>query len=181
MVKSLALSVAILFAASAASFALAADCNEKASAPWRQSGKGIVAEASSRGVRCDKANISLVLRGADGKVLLSFASPADKVMTFVEVKTKAAMKTTLASWLAEAMKQMPTSDKLPDWKEKQDQPSDGEFPFYVEQGVKRPAYLAIRKAKIPMFCFVQGMESLGCAVLGPDGAVKKLGTQSFPG
>jgi hypothetical protein len=181
MIKSLALSVAITLATSAASFVLAADCDEKASAPWTQSGKGIVAEASSQGARCDKAKIGLVLRGADGKVLLTFASTADTVMTFGEVKTKAAMKTTLASWLADGMKQMPTSDKLPDWKEKQDQPSDGEFPFYVDQGVKRPAYLAIRKAKLPMFCFVQGMESLGCAVLGPDGAVTKLGAQSFPG
>lgn len=181
MKRVLALSVTALMATSAAGFALAADCNEKASAPWRQSGKGVIAEASSQGARCDTAKIALVLRGADGKVLLTFASTADKIMNFAGLKSKAEMKTTLASWLAQAMTTMPTSEKLPDWKEKQEQPSDGEFPFTVDEGVKRPAYLAIRKARMPMFCFVQGMESLGCAVLAPNGALKKLGAQSFPG
>lgn len=180
MRNSLALSVAI-FLAAAASPARSADCNAQASAPWRQSGQGVVAEARSLGARCDKAKIELTLRSARGKALMSFASTADAIMTFADVKTKAAMQAKLASWLAEAMRTMPTSAKLPDWKPNQTEPSDGEFPFVVDEGVTRPFYLSMRKAKLPMFCFVQGMESLGCAVMRPNGEATRLGAQTFPG
>lgn len=159
----------------------AADCAAKASAPWTEGGKGIVAEATSSGPRCGAAKLALVLRGAGGEVLFKFDATADSVMPFVQVKSKADMQAALASWVADARTQMPTTAKLPNWKQGQDQPSDGEFPFYPDEGVKRAEYLALRAAKRPMFCFVQGMESLSCLVIGADGKAKTIGAQSFPG
>lgn len=163
------------------SAAQAADCAAKASVAWPEGGKGVVAEATSSGPRCGTAKLGLVLRGAGGEVLFNFDATADAVMPFVQVKSKTEMQAALASWIADARTQMPTTAKLPNWKQGQEQPSDGEFPFYPDDAVKRAEYLALRAAKRPMFCFVQGMESLSCLVIGADGKAKTIGAQSFPG
>jgi hypothetical protein len=157
------------------------DCGAQSSAPWTQAGNAFSAAAAAKGPRCEKAKIALVLHAPGGKALFTYHGTADTILSLNGVKTKAQMKQALAKWIADAMRKMTTSDQLPDWNDQQDQPTAGEFPFFVEDGIKRPAYLAIRKAKRPMFCFVQGMESIGCAVLGTDGAVTKIGAQSFPG
>jgi hypothetical protein len=78
------------------------------------------------------------------------------------------------------MSQTPSSSQSPDWKDKEDLPYEGQFPFIVEAGIGRP-YLAIRKANRPTFCFVQGIESIGYLVLSADGALTKVGVQTFPG
>jgi hypothetical protein len=75
---------------------------------------------------------------------------------------------------------MATTKALPEWKAKDDFPINGEFMFYVEEGIDRAAYDVIRKADLPMYCFVQGMESVACLVL-QDGGLFKVGVQSFPG
>jgi hypothetical protein len=158
----------------------AADCAARASAPWKQAGDSIFVKATASGSRCAKARIVLVLR-REAKALFTYKGRAHSNFEFQEVKTKAQMKAALVKWIADAMTQKPSSSQLPDWKDKEDNPSEGEYPFYIEDGIKRPAYLAIRKADRPMFCFVQGMESVGCLVLGADGALTKVGAQSFPG
>lgn len=56
----------------------------------------------------------------------------------------------------------------------------GEFPFYVEEGLDRAAYEAVRGRDAPMFCYIQGMESAACLAL-EDGRLAKIGVQSFPG
>lgn len=157
------------------------DCAARANAPWTQAGNGYSAQAAANGPRCAKAKIVLMLHAPGGKVLFTYRGTADTILSLSEASTKVQMKKALAKWIFDAMRMMPTSDQLPDWNDKQDQPTAGEFPFHVEEGIKRPDYLAIRKAKRPMFCFVQGMESIGCVVLGTDGAVIKVGAQSFPG
>jgi len=175
----IACAFAVLFAL--ATPARADDCAARVSAPWTQAGKAFSAEATANGPRCAKAKIVLMLHAPSGKVIFTYQGTADTILSFNEVNFRARMKKALAKWIFDAMRIMPGSGQLPDWNDQQDQPSAGEFPFYVEDGVKRPDYLAIRKAKRPMFCFVQGMESIGCAVLGTDGAVTKVGAQSFPG
>jgi hypothetical protein len=39
---------------------------------------------------------------------------------------------------------------------------------------------AARAARLPVFCYVQGMESMAC-VMWKDGGITKLGVQLFPG
>jgi hypothetical protein len=57
----------------------------------------------------------------------------------------------------------------------------GEFPFYPEQGIERDMYEKTRAANLGTFCFVQGMESVGCYVVEPQGPLRKIGAQSLPG
>jgi hypothetical protein len=159
----------------------AADCAAQANAPWRQAGNLIFVKATATGSACAEAKIVLVLQRRGGEALFTYEGSADTNFDFREVKTKAQMKAALVKWIADAMTQTPSSSQLPNWKDKENNPSEGEFPFIVEAGIARPVYLAIRKANRPTFCFVQGVESIGCLVLGADGAVTKVGVQSFPG
>jgi hypothetical protein len=56
----------------------------------------------------------------------------------------------------------------------------GEFYFYPEAGVDRATYESVRAARLPVFSYVQGMESMAVIVLR-NGRMEKLGAQSFPG
>ena len=40
--------------------------------------------------------------------------------------------------------------------------------------------MKLRGARVPMFCYVQGLESMACVALTSDG-ITKVGVQSFPG
>jgi hypothetical protein len=53
-------------------------------------------------------------------------------------------------------------------------------PQLWDEGVDRDSYEQVRVAKVPVFCYVQGMESLACVVL-KDGGMSKIGLQTFPG
>ncbi len=75
---------------------------------------------------------------------------------------------------------MQTSAALPDWPANADGPQSGEFPFYPEAGYDRESYMTLRANDLPLFCYVQGMESMGC-LAAADGEVTKIGVQSFPG
>jgi hypothetical protein len=58
---------------------------------------------------------------------------------------------------------------------------NSEFPFYLEpEWNDRVGYEELRARNAPMYCYVQGMESLACLAL-QDGQLYKIGVQSFPG
>ena len=123
---------------------------------------------------------TLVVRAPDGKVLWAEAAPVEHVMTFVEVKTRKQMTRALGEWLSQSHPFKSTAD-LPEWKKGAEAPASGEFPFYPEAGIDREAYEQIRTEKQPVFCYVQGMESLACLGLSNDGSLSKVGVQLFPG
>lgn len=75
---------------------------------------------------------------------------------------------------------MQTSSALPEWPANADSPQNGEFPFYPAEGVTRDLYNQVRDANVPLYCYVQGMESSNCLALR-DGALESVGVQSFPG
>ncbi len=102
-------------------------------------------------------------------------------MTLAEATTPALMQTALAQWIDPASNTtMQTSSALPEWPANADGPQNGEFPFYVEEGYTRELYNEIRNANLPLYCFVQGMESSRCLALR-NGALESVGVQSFPG
>jgi hypothetical protein len=111
------------------------------------------------------------------------ASPAEQNMLLAGKSTAAELEAALKELVNDAANpQFATTADLPEWKEGAESPSSGEFPFYVQDGIDRENYNRIRAAKAPVFCYVQGMESLSCAYKEPtDGYISRIGTQTFPG
>ncbi len=158
----------------------AAGCDVTASVPWSPARQlTFKAEAFAHGARCDKAVVMLVVRGADGTPLWTDSRVGAFVMPFVEVKTRGDMQSALARWIRQDHPFKSTA-KLPPWPAGADQPASGEFPFLPDEGVDRVTYEAARAARLPVFCYVQGMESMAC-VMWKDGGMTKLGVQLFPG
>lgn len=158
-----------------------ADCNARSRAGWAGSGTGVVAEAASQGQTCANAVVTLVLRDASGKPLWVDARIGAQVMPFAGIADRDAMARALSDWVDQRGSTMARTDKLPDWPQGADAPKAGEFPFYPESDVGRETYMKLRDERLPMFCYVQGMESMACVALAADGQMTKVGVQSFPG
>ena len=137
------------------------------------------AEAFSNGPNCQKAIVVITVRGPDGSAQWVDAMKASDLMTFADVKTTSAMKVALNEWIAQGGP-FKTAADLPPWPPGAEHPVNGEFPFYPEQGVDRDYYEKARALRAPLFCYVQGMESMSCVAL-IEGGMVKLGVQSFPG
>ena len=75
---------------------------------------------------------------------------------------------------------MATTAALPEWPASAEAPQSGEFPFYPDDGVDREAYATLRTQNLPLFCYVQGMESLRCVAFN-QGEIGSVGLQLFPG
>ena len=159
----------------AAAFALAA-CQPPAT---KQASSAPAASASADGPSCDKAAATLTMRGPDGAILLTQAYNADQVMTLKGKKTSAELTAALAEWIDPTKASPNNSKDLPAWPKGQANPP-GEFPFYPETDVTREIYESYRQKAAPVFCYVQGMESLSCLTWDTDRIVT-LGVQTFPG
>lgn len=157
-------------------------CNTRASVSWTQAGKGYVADAFSDGPSCELAVVTLVVRAPDGKPMWTQSSPASHLMVFGGVDNTAKMNSALGEWVNQEKAMMPTGEKLPAWDADQETPTSGEFPFYLEEGVDREFYEKVRRADAPLFCYVQGMESMACVTLDKEtNEMTKVGVQTFPG
>lgn len=159
----------------------AADCSAAAWRAWAPvKGRAYRTEAFSNGGNCATAVVTIAVRGPDGTVLWSDAAPGAHVMTFAGVKTRAEMVKALGDWLTQEH-MFKTSADLPPWGVGDETPKSGEFPFYPEAGVDRETYEQIRAQRLPVFCYVQGMESLACLTVMREGQMEKVGVQLFPG
>lgn len=171
-VASIATGVALI--ETAAPVDAAAACNLGAAKPW----KPFRTEAFSNGPTCELAVVTLVIRGADGKVLWTDSSAAEHLMTFAGIKTPKDMSAALSDWLTQNPNRKSTAN-LPPWKKGAEAPAAGEFPFHPD--VDQETYERIRSEKQALFCYVQGMESEACVAISRDGSVEKVGVQQFPG
>jgi hypothetical protein len=181
---------------SAGAAAVASGCDTAATLNWLSDKGGTYrAEAYANGARCEQSVVTITVRGPDGKLMLSDARAAADVMVFGGVTTKPAMTAALSAWVRQDH-QFKTSANLPPWPQGAEAPQAGEFPFYPEADVDRDTYEKIRAVKAPVFCYVQGMESMACYALSRDetclagynGAqvcavpeMRKIGLQLFPG
>lgn len=176
------LAAACVVAAAFAPGALAAEagaCSARHGETWAAGKQSFKIETMTDGPTCELAIATLVIRAADGVPMWYEVFAAAQVMQLAGQPDAASMKKALAEWTLPNTAQS-NSSTLAAWKKGAEGPDAGEFAFYVEEGVDRDTYEAIRKAKLPMYCFVQGMESLSCLVL-QDGALMKVGVQAFPG
>ncbi len=160
---------------SAPQAALTGACATSAASTW----SGLALAAESGGADCATAAVRITIRdGADTLYTQNYA--ADQVMTLAGAESVEDLQRRLGEWITPAGAAMDSAGDLPAWAEGEDQPMSGEFPFYLEEGVDRAAYEAVRRRDAPLFCYVQGMESLACLVF-ESGALTKVGAQSFPG
>jgi hypothetical protein len=159
----------------------AGNCNATAHQPWRPlSGAEFTVEAVAHGPDCEHAVATLVIRNAQNDVLWAEAAATEDIATLAGARTPAAMESALADWINSSNHTMATSSALPDWPADATGPVSGEFPFYPESAYDRDAYMRLRQSNAPLFCYVQGMESMACLAL-TDGGLDKVGVQSFPG
>ena len=168
-----------------------ADCNATVSKKWnvgRSLPYSIV--ASSVGPDCKRAVALMVVRDGKGEVKYSFSSAAKDIGIFgnlaeAPVANKKIMRVALGEWLdAGLSSNQKRLSKYLEWKAGTDGPAENppaEFPFTVSSDVSRETYEEWRKQNVPVFCFVQGMESMRCIVLTKDGSISEVGIQRFPG
>lgn len=156
-------------------------CDARGVSQWAVTGETFSVEATTTGPDCARAVATLTVRNASGEPLYSEAFVTAQVMTLAPAHDSAAMNTALAEWVAPNTT-LTATGSLPEWAANAQAPG-GEFPFYPDNhpnGYTRESYEAMRAANYPMFCFVQGMESLACFTYS-DGGIEYLGVQTFPG
>jgi hypothetical protein len=178
-----AVSIAVLPANAASPKAKGASrCMAQAAAVWDPPGPArFVVEAFADGPRCQQAVTVLVIRAPTGTVLYDSTHQTAMVLPLSEALTSSALRVALQAWIARGDRSFATTRQLPDWQAGQDGPTAGEFPFYPEDGTTQAQWRALRTSARPVFCYVQGMESLKCLSAGPDGSITPIGVQSFPG
>ncbi len=156
-------------------------CQAVATEAWRPlSGAEFSIEATSAGPDCERAVATLTIRDVQGRALYTQAYATEHVMGLSEARDVDAMQRALSDWISSSNDTIATTSALPDWPAGADGPVSGEFPFYVAAGTAREDYLALRQRNVPVYCYVQGMESQACLALD-NGALVPIGLQTFPG
>lgn len=151
------------------------NCPATARSTWER----LQIDASATGADCATAQATLTISNG-ATTLWSETYPAEHVMVLAGAASTEDMQRMLNEWVNPAGASLDSTGDLPEWPANADSPMSGEFPFYVEEGVQRAAYEGARRRDAPMFCYVQGMESLACLAL-ENGRLTKIGVQSFPG
>ncbi|MDZ4775643.1 MAG: hypothetical protein SGJ23_02540 [Alphaproteobacteria bacterium] len=159
-------------------------CAATATHTWTPKGatSGYTITGAAAGPTCNTGEAVITVRDAAGRVLLSNGGYDVGVMSntvFSTAVSPESLKAAVADWVSSVHEEDATG-QLPEWKAGAAQPTAGEFPFYPEEGMTQAQYAAIRAANKPMFCHVQGGESLACYAVDGD-TLTKVGLQSFPG
>jgi hypothetical protein len=159
-------------------------CAATATHTWTPKGAtaGYTITGAAAGPTCNTGEAVITVRNAAGKVLLSQGGYDVGVMSntvFSMAVSPESLKAAVADWVSSVHADDATG-QLPEWRAGADQPISGEFPFYPEEGMTQAQYAAIRAANKPMFCHVQGGESMACYAVDGD-TLRKVGLQSFPG
>lgn len=159
-------------------------CQAVATDHWRPlSGVEFTVEAFSAGPDCGRAVATIVIRDVQGEVLWAEAYAAAHVMVLAGAQDAPGMQGAMAEWIETDDPPFATTAALPPWANGAEGPSaeNSEFPFYVEpEWNDREGYEQVRAANTPVYCYVQGMESMACLAL-QNGQIYKIGVQSFPG
>jgi hypothetical protein len=159
---------------------MSSGCVVRATHPWEGAGMTYSVEATATGPDCQRAVATLIIRDSSGVPVYADAHLAGDIMMLAPAHDTAAMQTALQEWVTFDNHTMASTSALPDWPANATGPQNGEFPFYPEQAYDRDSYMRVRANGLPLFCYVQGMESQACLALA-DGEFSKVGVQSFPG
>jgi hypothetical protein len=156
-------------------------CDAAADGEWVTStGQRFRVEATTSGPTCRQSAALMIVRDADGDVVWTDALPAAFVAGLNTPTTRTPMTDALREWIGFAARGQTTAD-LPPWLRPEQGPTTTSgFEFEPEPWINREAYLDIRARAAPMFCYVQGLESLAC-LMEREGRLEKIGVQAFPG
>lgn len=158
----------------------AAFCDAEASSEWRGADNRVyTVTASTSGPTCAHSVVLLIVRDASGEVVWTDAMRAAHVMGLSTPTTRTPMASALQEWIGHGARGETTAD-LPPWPRANEPPASMGFEFEPESWINRRTYLEMRARAEPMFCYVQGMESLACLVERWD-RLEKIGVQSFAG
>lgn len=158
-------------------------CDVEASALWATNEAGTyTAVAAASGPLCASAELTLQIEDAGGSVLWTDRHNAQQLFGFGDVATPAQMREALVDWVTQAAGFSRSAD-LPAWPAGAVQPANASgFVFAPIVGLPRPTYERLRAAATPLFCYVQGRESVFCLTLAAgEKRVIPLGAQTFPG
>lgn len=155
-------------------------CDAEASQEWTSSsGLRFSVTASTSGPNCRQSVAVLIVRDAAGDIAWTDALVAAHVMGLNTPTTRTPMTGALQEWIGYGARGQTTAD-LPPWPRAHEPPSATGFEFDPEPWVDRETYLDLRARAEPMFCYIQGLESLAC-LIARDGRLEKIGVQAFAG
>jgi hypothetical protein len=173
--------VGVPAASSESRIGVGAACDTQATSDWRGANNRVfIATASTSGPNCAQSVVLLVVRDHSGDVIWTDALPAAHVMGLNDPTTQAAMTLALADWVRGPTTRLRTTADLAPWAQTSGQPGESEFPFRPEDWIGEDTYERLAGEASPMFCYIQGMESIACLVEFDD-RLEKIGVQSFPG
>jgi hypothetical protein len=161
-----------------------ADCAATIEVPWASAEKySLTLAAHAVGPNCATSAVVLLVMDAKGDVQWSTTRLAQQNAVFLEgITDDASMTAALKNWVAQNQAQ--STAELPDWKAGDERPvreGDGEFGFFVSDETSREFYLEIRRNNQPLFCFVQGVESMSCIAAAGSNNIYEIGGFTFPG
>ena len=156
-------------------------CDAATDGEWAGStGQRFRVEATTSGPTCRQSAAVIIVRDAAGDVVWTDARSAALVTGLNTPTTRTPMTYALRDWIGFAQRGQTTAD-LPPWPQGEPGPtSSSGFEFEPEPWINREHYLTIQARAAPMFCYVQGLESLACLV-EQNGRLEKIGVQAFPG
>lgn len=153
------------------------DCSTVVEVVWTPEFTAVAESAGG----CGNTTLLLSVYNSNGAIVWDDAGPSDQYFGFEDATTIDAMREALALWVGDYASAS-TTGTLPDWSAGEDYPQPSEFPFYVDEGVTRESYMAVRAADRIMICYIQGRESLRCLSPSDNGLeLETVGVQSFPG
>ncbi len=162
--------------------AAATGCNVSAQKMWIEQETPIrrySVEAHTMGPTCEQAVAVLIIRAREGSPIYTWSGKTPDILGLYDVTDPAKMKPALEEWISGQGGHKNTSE-LGAWEETDGQPKRAEFPFMPESWIDKAGWDKMKADKLDMFCFVQGHESMKCAVLR-DGEMEDVGLQLFPG
>jgi hypothetical protein len=168
----------------AAAGSAVADCAAKVEVPWTSAKQyGLTLAAHAIGPNCATSAVVLVVLDAKRNAQWSTTRLAQQTLGFMDgITDDASMTTALKVWVEQRKPQ--STSELPDWKSGAERPvreGNGEFGFYTNESTTRDSYLDTRKKGLPLFCFVQGIESTSCIAAAGADNIYEIGGFTFPG
>lgn len=156
-------------------------CPASTNSTWAAGANAVFSiDAAVTGPDCAQATATIAIHTPGGATVWTQSYPAEQLMTLAGATAPEDMQRRLGEWIVPGGAAADSTGDLPEWSAQDDSPMNGEFPFYPEEGIDRAAYAALRARDAPMYCYVQGMESLAC-LAWDSGALTLVGLQTFPG